>query len=160
MSSDLLFYELILVGLLWLCLLLHRLRPHDRAAPGQKGPRPATLSPQRSREPKPFAGLTAKPHYAACAQSAPPPQLPPSVPPAPLSLPNRRPRQVDTSWHFCPHPTCAYRGWVGLGNLRANGHPNGGPWRQFHCTACGGYVLETHGTLFHGKRRAAEQIVH
>jgi IS1 family transposase len=61
--------------------------------------------------------------------------------------------------HFCPHPTCAYRGWVGLGNLRANGHPNGGPWRQFHCTACGGYVFETHGTIFHGKRVPAELIV-
>jgi hypothetical protein len=48
---------------------------------------------------------------------------------------------------------------VGLGNLRANGHPNGGPWRQFHCTACGGYVFETHGTIFHGKRVPAELMV-
>jgi hypothetical protein len=48
---------------------------------------------------------------------------------------------------------------VGLGNLRANGHPNGGPWRQFHCTACGGYVLETQGTLFHGKHVSSELIV-
>jgi transposase-like protein len=70
-----------------------------------------------------------------------------------------RPRQVDTSWHFCPHPTCAYQGLVGLGNLRANGHPNGGPWRQFHCRSCGGYVLETHGTIFYGKRAAVELIV-
>jgi IS1 family transposase len=61
--------------------------------------------------------------------------------------------------HFCPHAICDYRGWVGLGNLRANGHPNGGPWRQFHCTACGGYVLETQGTLFHGKRVSSELIV-
>ena len=45
--------------------------------------------------------------------------------------------------HFCPHAGCAYRGWLGLGNLRANGHPSGGPWRQFHCTACEGYFLET-----------------
>jgi transposase-like protein len=48
---------------------------------------------------------------------------------------------------------------VGLGNLRANGHPNGGPWRQWQCTACGGYVLETHGTLLHGKRVSAECLV-
>src|SRR5215475_15602909 len=60
---------------------------------------------------------------------------------------------------FCPHPTCEYRGWVGLGNLRANGHPNGGPWRQFHCRACGGYVFETHGTIVHGKRVPVELIV-
>jgi hypothetical protein len=47
----------------------------------------------------------------------------------------------------------------GLGNLRANGHPSGSPWRQFHCTSCGGYVLETHGTIFHGKRASVDLIV-
>jgi hypothetical protein len=61
--------------------------------------------------------------------------------------------------HFCPHTECAYRGWLGLNNLRANGHPSGGPWRQFHCTACEGYFLETHGTLFHGQHAAVELIV-
>jgi len=55
---------------------------------------------------------------------------------------------------------CAYRGWLGLGNLRANGHPSGGPWRQFHCLGCNGYFLETYGTVFHGKRMAAELIGH
>ena len=72
---------------------------------------------------------------------------------------NRRPRAIDPSRHFCPHAGCDYRGWLGLGNLRANGHPSGGPWRQFHCTACEGYFLETHGTLFHGKHAAVELIV-
>jgi hypothetical protein len=61
--------------------------------------------------------------------------------------------------HFCPHSDCDYWGWLGLGNLRANGHPSGGPWRQFHCTSCNGYFLETHGTLFHGKQAAVELIV-
>jgi IS1 family transposase len=56
-------------------------------------------------------------------------------------------------------PGAAYRGWLGLGNLRANGHPSGGPWRQFHCTSCQGYFLETHGTIFHGKQAAVELIV-
>ena len=46
-----------------------------------------------------------------------------------------------------------------MGNLRANGHPNGGPWRQFHCAACDSYFPEPHGTLFHGKRVAVELIV-
>jgi IS1 family transposase len=73
---------------------------------------------------------------------------------------HRRPREVDTSRHFCPHGHCAYRGWLGLGNLRANGHPSGGPWRQFYCTSCKGYFLATHGTLFHGKQAAVELIVH
>jgi len=61
--------------------------------------------------------------------------------------------------HFCPQSDCAYRGWLKLGNLRANGHPNGGPWRQFYCTSCKGYFLETHGTLFHGKQAEVELIV-
>jgi len=76
-----------------------------------------------------------------------------------MSPTNRRPRTVDTSRHFCPHTACDYRGWLGLGNLRANGHPSGGPWRQFHCTACKGYFPEHHGTLFHGKQVAVELIV-
>jgi len=66
---------------------------------------------------------------------------------------------VDTSTHFCPNPDCTYRGWLGLGNLRANGHPHGGPWRQFQCTACAGYFPEHHGTIFHGKQVARELIV-
>ena len=58
-----------------------------------------------------------------------------------------RPRAVDTSRHFCPHPTCAYHGWVGFGNIRANGHPSGGRWRQLYCLKCQGYFQETRGTL-------------
>jgi IS1 family transposase len=67
---------------------------------------------------------------------------------------------VETSQHFCPHEGCRYRGWLGRGNLRANGHPNGGAWRQFQCTACEGYFPEHHGTLFHGKQVAVELMVH
>jgi IS1 family transposase len=70
-----------------------------------------------------------------------------------------RRRQVDTSTHFCPNPDCAYQGWVGWGNLRANGHPNSGPWRQFLCVVCRRYFLETLGTIFHGKRASVDLIV-
>jgi IS1 family transposase len=48
---------------------------------------------------------------------------------------------------------------VGWGNLRANGHPNGSPWRQLLCVACRHYFLETLGTLFHGKRASVDLIV-
>jgi IS1 family transposase len=48
---------------------------------------------------------------------------------------------------------------VGWGNLRANGHPNGGCWRQLLCVACRRYFLETLGTLFHGKRASVDLIV-
>jgi len=48
---------------------------------------------------------------------------------------------------------------VGLGNISANGHPSGGPWRQLHCTSCGGYFQETQGTPLHGKHVAPEKLV-
>jgi len=71
----------------------------------------------------------------------------------------RRPCAIDTSMHFCPQAGCDYRGWLGLGNLRANGHPSGSPWRQLYCRSCHGYFLETQGTLLHGKRLSVELIV-
>jgi transposase-like protein len=61
--------------------------------------------------------------------------------------------------HFCPHLGCDYRGWPGLNNLRANGHPSGGPWRQFHCISCNGFFPEYHGTIFHGKQAEVDLIV-
>jgi IS1 family transposase len=61
--------------------------------------------------------------------------------------------------HFCPDPDCFYYGRLGRGNLRANGHPGGQPWRQLQCVSCHGYFYETHGTIFHGKRSSPELIV-
>src|SRR4029453_4862562 len=123
-------------------------------------PVPAQPKRKRSTEPKAFEGLTHKPHCALCERETAHPQAPPPVPPDPMPRTNRRPREVDTSMHFCPHLGCDYRGWRGCGNLRANGHPSGGPWRQSHCTSCNGYFLETHGTIFHGKQASVERIVH
>jgi hypothetical protein len=71
-----------------------------------------------------------------------------------------RKRTVDTSGQFCPTPDCSYHGWLGRGNIRANGHPGGQPWRQVRCVACHGYFYETHGTIFHGKRSSPDLIVH
>jgi transposase-like protein len=69
------------------------------------------------------------------------------------------PRKVDTQHHCCPSPHCDHYGWIGCGNIRANGHPNGGRWRQLQCVACGTYFLETHGTSLHGTRVAPELVV-
>jgi transposase-like protein/IS1 family transposase len=159
MIPDLVYDQLVIIILLWLCVMLPHLWPSPhREMPTRPG---APIKPKRnrSREPKPFAGLTHKPHCTLCDQetgeTAPaPPRRPDPMPPT-----HRRPRTVDTSMHFCPHTKCDYRGWLGLGNVRANGHPNGGPWRQFHCTACEGYFPEHHGTIFHGKQAAVELIV-
>src|SRR5256712_2089271 len=152
MISDLFFYQLLLVGLLWLCLMLHGMWPSERVMPGSTRPPPLPPPRKRSSDPQPFPGLTRKPPCAACEQAHASAPQPPGCPP-PRKVPARgRPRQVDTSFHFCPNANCASRGWVSWGNLSANGHPSGGPWRQWYCTVCKGYFLETHGTLLHGKR--------
>ena len=153
MESHLFFSQLVLFALLWLFILLPLPWP-QRAVPVPAAPAPpAPLKPQRHRStaPQPFVGRPHKPPCALCERDNALPQAPPPVPPTPMPSTNRRPRAVDTSRHFCPHSPCDYRGWLGLGYLRANGYPSGGPWRQFHCTSCHGYFLETHGTIFHGK---------
>jgi len=48
---------------------------------------------------------------------------------------------------------------VGRGNIRANGHPGGSPWRQLQCLACHTYFQETYGTPLHGKRGSPERLV-
>src|SRR5262245_1716621 len=159
MVPTLFFYELGLIALVWLFLLLSRLGPNATAVWRQPIAPSKPLRRKRSTAPRAFAGLTTKPHCALCEREAAPPQPAPPAPPEPMPPTHRRPRTVDTSRHFCPHTKCDYRGWLGLHNLRANGHPSGGPWRQFHCTACDGYFPEHHGTIFHGKQAAVELIV-
>src|SRR5437762_7233870 len=48
---------------------------------------------------------------------------------------------------------------MGRGNIRANGHPGGKPWRQLQCVSCHGYFQETYGTIFHGKHVAPDRLV-
>jgi len=159
MVSHLFFYQLTLIALVWLCVMLQWVWPSDPTAVCPTTPESPPPPPKRNREPKPFEGLIKKPPCDACEHSSEPPPQTPSCP-LPRMEPTRgRRRHVDTSMHFCPNPDCAYRGWVGWGNLRANGHPNGGPWRQLLCVVCRRYFLETLGTLFHGKRASVELIV-
>ncbi len=156
MVSHLFYYQLALLAIIWLFVML----PVTGSKPGLPAPPvPAKPKRKRSTEPKAFEGLTHKPHCVLCKQETGETHPPPPIRPDPLPLTNRRPRTVDTSMHFCPHSNCDYRGWLGLHNLRATGHPNGGPWRQLHCTSCDGYFPEHHGTIFHGKQAAVELIV-
>ena len=159
MVSELFFSQLVLIALLWLCCMLHGVWPSDGGATRPTPSQPTPPLRRRSREPKPFPGLLHTPHCAACEPAAQAPEALP--PPAPLPIISRRgrPREVDTSQQFCPNANCDYRGWVDWGNLRANGHPRGGPWRPCYCTACEGSLLETHGTPLHGKRVAPDLLV-
>jgi transposase-like protein len=159
MVPTLFFYQLGLVALGCVFLMLCWLWPNDAASPHQPIVRTKPSRRARSTEPKPFAGLTQRPQCALCEREATHAHEPPPTPPEPMPPTNRRPHTVDTSQHFCPHGGCRYRGWLGLGNVRANGHPSGGLCRQFHCTACDSYFLETHGTIVHGKQAAVELIV-
>src|SRR6266481_5031608 len=159
MVSPLFFYQLTFLGLLWLCVMRHDAWPNECTGGDQRPSKPLPPPRKRSSDPQPFPGLTRKPPCAACEQAHAHGPQPPGCPP-PRIVPTRgRPRQVETSRHFCPYPDCAYQGWLGLGNISANGHPSGGPWRQLHCSSCGGDFQETHGTPLHGKRVAPEKLV-
>ena len=129
------YYQLVVLGLLWLFVMLHLAWPSRGVTTQTQPATPSTPRRQRSTAPKPFPGLLHKPHWAACEQVAQAPEAPP--PPAPPLITSRRgrPRQVDTAQHFCPNANCDYRGWMDWGNISANGHPSGGPWRQLYCSA-------------------------
>ena len=66
MMSDPLFSQLLLVGLLWLCLMLYVVGPDDRVTAGHTTSLPATAPRKRSKVPTPFPGLIHKPRCAAC----------------------------------------------------------------------------------------------
>ncbi|MHA2313621.1 MAG: hypothetical protein ACXADF_19275 [Candidatus Thorarchaeota archaeon] len=99
---------------------------------------------------------TQKPECPACQEtegSDPIPEKPPVI-----EHHLGRPRNVDTSNHYCPDPECSYYGWLGLNNIVSNGHPNGGRWRQLQCVVCGKYFMETTGTIFYSSQTPPEII--
>jgi transposase-like protein/IS1 family transposase len=160
MVPNLLFYQLLLVALVLICMLVHVWWPDRPNGTPQTPRKPGKPRCKRSKELKPFTGYLHKPLCEACQQGADSRPKAPGAPP-PIIIFNRgRRRTVDTSCHFCPAQNCAYHGWLGRGNIRANGHPGGQPWRQFQCVSCGGYFYETEGTIFYGKRSSPELIVH
>ena len=155
MQSDPIFAFVVGVALILLVVLSCRCCRGAKATP-------VVATPSRGkRDPKPFAGFTHKPECPACKQEA---QMQPSAsvphaPPPHMIFTRGRRRHVDTIGHFCPHAACSYHGRLGLGNIRANGHPNGRRWRQLVCLGCKRHFLETHGTLFHGKQVDPDKLV-
>ena len=99
MVSHLFFYQLVLLALVWLFVMLHLTWPKRPVTAPATPAQPEPLKPKRHRsnEPKPFEGLTHKPHCALCERDTAHPQAPPPVPPDPMPPTNRRPREVDTS---------------------------------------------------------------
>ena len=160
MASNPLFYQLLLVALVLICLMVHVGLPDDIPRVPTTPLKPKPPRRRRSTEPKPFTGLIHQPLCEAWEQKPDGRPKAPGSPPPVITFTRGRRRTVDTQAHFCPDPTCSYYGWLGLGNLRANGHPGGQPWRQLQCVSCHGYFYETYGTIFHGKRSSPELIVH
>jgi hypothetical protein len=159
MGCDLLVYEFLLVVLLGLGIILYGVWQRSRPAKNRTTRTPVTQLTKRSKEQKLFAGLTQKPLCVACERTPGQDEPPPAAPPPLIHSPCGRPRTVVTTHHFRPELTCRYYGWVGLGNIRANGHPKGSSSRQLQCVACRRYFLETHGTFLHGKHVPAELLV-
>jgi len=159
MVSHRLFDELLLFGLLWLCVLLYGVWQRSRVALGQSIPKRGKRATRRSQETKPFPGLMHKPHCPACEHAAEPTPRPPASPPLLIVSTQGCSRKVDVQHQFCPNPDCSYSGWMGRGHLRANGHPGRGRWRPWHCARGKSYVLETYGTLLHGTRVSPERLV-
>src|SRR5215471_4541228 len=159
MASNLWFYQLLLASLVLICLIIHVWWPDPLRMTPPPPLQSHTPRRKRSKEPKPFTGYIHKPLCEACEHGIDSrPQVPGSPPPG-MILTRGRKRTVDTQSQFCPDPDCAYHGWLGRGNIRANGHPGGQPWRQLQCVSCRGYFYETHGTIFHGKHSSPELIV-
>jgi transposase-like protein len=159
MASNLLLYQLLLVALVCLCFVLHVLWPGERTGVRPPLLQPSPPRPKRSREPKPFAGLIHKPLCAACEQAAESGHKAPGTPPPLITYARGRKHTIDSQAQFCPDLDCSYYDWLGRGNIRANGHPGGNPWRQFQCVSCLGYCHQLHGTPLHGKHVAPDKLV-
>jgi hypothetical protein len=159
MASNLLLYQLLLVALVLSCLLVHVGLLNDPPRAPKTPLQPNQRRRQRSKEPKPFTGFIHQPLCEAWEPGADTRPKAPASPPPVLTFTRRRRRTVNTQAHFCPAPECSYSGGPGLGNLRANGHPGGQLWRQLQCVSGDGYVYETRGTIFHGKRSSPQLIV-
>jgi hypothetical protein len=115
MVSHHVFSQLVLFALIWLFIILHLIWPKPGVSAPVTPAEPEPLTPKRHRssEPKPFEGLTQKLHCALCERDTASPKPLPPAPPDPMPSTNRRPREVDTSRHVCPHAGCDYRGWLG-----------------------------------------------
>jgi len=127
MTFNPLFYPLLLITLVLICLLVHVGLPNDPPLVPKTPLEPKPRRRRRAKEPKPFAGLIHQPLCEACEQGTDTRPKAPGSPPPAITFTRGHKRTVDTQAHFCPAPDCSYYGRLGLGTLRANGHPGGQP---------------------------------
>src|SRR5713101_5765568 len=121
MIPHLFFYQLVLLGLLWLFFMLHAAWPSQGTATQRRPVEPILPPRKRSSDLQPFPGLTRTPPCAACEQAHEHVPQPPGGPP-PHIVPTRgRPRQVDTSWHLSVHEMSSESKWRGDGGFWVQG---------------------------------------
>ena len=111
MTSDPVFYPLLLAALVLVCVIIHSWRPDPRRATPPPPVRPVKPHRKPSKEPKSFAGYIQKPLCEACEHGLDSPSKAPGSPPPAIIFNRGRKRTVDTPGHFCPDPDCAYRGY-------------------------------------------------
>jgi hypothetical protein len=97
MIPHLFYSHLVVLGLLWLCVMLHYIWPSRGAVAPPQAAASVRSSRPHSHEPKPFTGLAHKPPRALCEQEAAHPKPPPPGHPKPMLPSHRRPRAIDTS---------------------------------------------------------------
>ena len=88
MVSHLFFYQLVLLGLLWLCCMLHDAWPSGHAADLQSLPQPLPPPRKLPRAPKPFPGLTPTSPIATRVSTPPRRALRPPAPRHPPASPH------------------------------------------------------------------------
>src|SRR2546428_13889340 len=120
MVSPLFCYQLVLVGLLWLCCMLHYAWPSGHAADLQRLPQPLPPPRKPPRVPKPFPGLTHRPHCDACEHATASPPQAPCAPPPPIVSTRGPPHPVHTPRHFCPASAFRHGRRLRLGHFCAH----------------------------------------
>src|SRR5438874_8386001 len=102
MTSNPLFYQLLLVALVLIGLLIYGGWPANPSTTAKTALQPDKPRRQRAKDPKPCPGLLHNPLCDACAQGADAPPQAPGAPPPVLTCTRGRPRPGDTAPHCCP----------------------------------------------------------